>query len=892
MLAGRLEPDVVDCAAAAMSTSPSLTAEVRSPLQCAAAMPHTGDDPRERGVSSPWRGHGSVDAAALFVDDPGSLSSSIRSTRRRRGGDSVGSTAAEAKGWSQTLLDLERLQRENQERLQVTLHADPSAISSPQDSTFARTYSASSARSSVRRRRRGTASGASRGASAAPTEECSAAVASPASAGPVADFVEVTVTSDGSAAGTRASAGATRAAAAAAAPSVVVDDEGGITPAAPQRTSGLPGWLKRSAGAESRPDAAVPVETSPEHPPTSTADPPSRASALAAQRAHRDPVVHDGAPAPPAARRGSTSSSLAASPSAPSATATRLSTTVAAATAPAVRTTPASSAPPQPLAQTYTARHARAAAAAALGLAPASSPARSPQPVSPATSHDPAEAAAAAVPPATVAAAAVGGVVPSPAAGAAEEQPSGACVPHSRLPPQLAEVATITTTTHSGEAQAPSAAATPVKAAGVRWNASVSRVHAAGQDRPSSTMRGARIIRQDFALPRRSAGEVSRDGEERHSLAGPGAAAASVPRERRHSLVTHGARSASSVDPTVAPEGGDAPQPATGRPLHRTTALTELRRQEVLRDRFEREHRAAEEARVRVAAAQRHTLTGGRSVSAAAQTAETLASSRAANGEAVARSPSPRESSVQRTSLSLGRASALVRPHLSATGGAAVAAATPASSLRLSQPRVGATNSRRSGEELGVPAFSTTTRRLSASAVVSAPAAGTPKVNGGGLRPHAEASQSSSRPAAASTDGAAATRTVLGVGPHARAQPHRPSVAVHGEPTATPSPRSHRQSLVLGSIRRSEPRDGTAAAPSSDIKTEARSADTLLKGDATVAPASPGLEGATSSVAGAQTVAAGQPRPTPFCVECGQRHADDEAKFCALCGHKRTYLCC
>ncbi|KAG5496432.1 hypothetical protein JKF63_02734 [Porcisia hertigi] len=36
--------------------------------------------------------------------------------------------------------------------------------------------------------------------------------------------------------------------------------------------------------------------------------------------------------------------------------------------------------------------------------------------------------------------------------------------------------------------------------------------------------------------------------------------------------------------------------------------------------------------------------------------------------------------------------------------------------------------------------------------------------------------------------------------------------------------------------------------------------------------------------------ATGQLRAMPFCVECGQRHIDDLAKFCALCGHKRAFL--
>ncbi|KPI85888.1 hypothetical protein ABL78_5069 [Leptomonas seymouri] len=31
-------------------------------------------------------------------------------------------------------------------------------------------------------------------------------------------------------------------------------------------------------------------------------------------------------------------------------------------------------------------------------------------------------------------------------------------------------------------------------------------------------------------------------------------------------------------------------------------------------------------------------------------------------------------------------------------------------------------------------------------------------------------------------------------------------------------------------------------------------------------------------------------RPAPFCVECGQRHVDDAAKFCAVCGHKRVFI--
>jgi hypothetical protein len=91
-----------------------------------------------------------------LLDDNRSVASSVRSARRRRGAPESTISAGEGKEWSQAFSDLERMQRENKERMQGSVR---SGRSSPGEDAFFRSGSTSSCRSSVRRRRWHTASG-------------------------------------------------------------------------------------------------------------------------------------------------------------------------------------------------------------------------------------------------------------------------------------------------------------------------------------------------------------------------------------------------------------------------------------------------------------------------------------------------------------------------------------------------------------------------------------------------------------------------------------------------------------------------------------------------------------------------------------------------------------
>lgn len=143
----------------------------RSPLQLASPAPATGVEADTRSVTSPWRGHSTGEFGSP-QDDTRSLNSSFRSTRRRRGEGS--GVAGDGRDWTQALLDLERMRRENQDRLNESLRPERSPGNSPPEDGLARSPLNSSAMSSVRRRRRGVPGGGgvgSRATSGAPFEE-------------------------------------------------------------------------------------------------------------------------------------------------------------------------------------------------------------------------------------------------------------------------------------------------------------------------------------------------------------------------------------------------------------------------------------------------------------------------------------------------------------------------------------------------------------------------------------------------------------------------------------------------------------------------------------------------------------------------------------------------
>lgn len=130
-----------------------------SPLQVETGLRGGGYDNGSIGVGSAWRAPGEPGSPN---DDSRSVTSSIRSVRRRRGGPEPAASTGEAREWSQTFMDLERMQRENKERMYGSVR---SGRSSPGDDQFVRSGSTSSAFSSVRRRRWHAASGNSNNSS-------------------------------------------------------------------------------------------------------------------------------------------------------------------------------------------------------------------------------------------------------------------------------------------------------------------------------------------------------------------------------------------------------------------------------------------------------------------------------------------------------------------------------------------------------------------------------------------------------------------------------------------------------------------------------------------------------------------------------------------------------
>ncbi|KAL7699635.1 hypothetical protein NQL31_007308 [Lotmaria passim] len=130
-----------------------------SPLQVETGSRGGGYDNGSIGAGSAWRAPGEPGSPN---DDSRSVASSVRSVRRRRGGPEPAASTGEAREWSQTFMDLERMQRENKERMYGSVR---SGRSSPGDDQFVRSGSTSSAFSSVRRRRWHAASGNSNNSS-------------------------------------------------------------------------------------------------------------------------------------------------------------------------------------------------------------------------------------------------------------------------------------------------------------------------------------------------------------------------------------------------------------------------------------------------------------------------------------------------------------------------------------------------------------------------------------------------------------------------------------------------------------------------------------------------------------------------------------------------------
>ncbi|KAG5495686.1 hypothetical protein GH5_03351 [Leishmania sp. Ghana 2012 LV757] len=946
--------------AVAVSNDASPPSGYHFPLQSAASIPPCIGNARENSTPSPWRGRGGIDTTSL-CDETRSLSSSIRSTRRRRGGDLSGSATGEGKDWTQAFMDLERMRRENQEFLHGSLRGDRSETGSLLDDVFARSRSGSSAISSVRQRRRGVAAGVTnsegRVASCAPFEH------SPSGTPLVADSVTDTPKADTSAAAPTSAeimngrrygskSGVVEARLTFSPPRAAYSPEGANKQSRsavpiPGRTSGLPNWLKRPIAEPSRGSiakglantseaAAVvaakvaegeeaslcapatlsanspTVNVSNEKPseaarlsslatPPAHASSPSSPSAPLMQRTHADPV----AAGAPLSLHASGSRTDGANPrgASPILYAFSSSPTTAAATLvedskSAYRPTRAS----QSVAQGSVERQAKAAAAAGVGIMPSPSP-RGKERLPP-TSGKLAVSAVSSTSPTSAAASTAAAVIetsPEPSAEApvaaaraaklAEEKvrSSTRCVPakvtfedkpKSPVPqPQLqaaeAEEGWASTEASSkAPAQSKTAAAVePESPYSIPRapNMSACRTWGSPRDRPASAMRPTRGVRHSRALVRLPSEDTTQDAANSEFVP---RVAASVPRERKHSSLVR--LSEGTLSGPSQPKGCDATRPSGGGMLHRSTTLTELRRQEVLRDRLARERKAAEEARARLMAGKQRM--GSSFITS--------------NARAVAGCVETRSLSSRQVSRSRRRASAVTRLRVSPTfvtvaSSSITTPAASASHLRVTPEDHSAIGAQQSSEGVGVT-FSNAQKGSAA----STPTAGTPAA-GSAYCSRGEIPQGCSLPTGA--EGFAHLPKPLKKHPLSRTRPHLPAAAASNN-SCSPS--------TNGNVRRVEQWVSTMASYHSPPSTEAEAFSPAM-----VARASPSLKAtshaesvaaamstlppsAPSETAGISVTDTGKQRPLPFCVECGHRHMSDLAKFCALCGHQRAYLCC
>ncbi|CAJ1991927.1 hypothetical protein conserved [Leishmania donovani] len=981
-------PNHICTPAAAMSSDTSPPGDCRSPLQVAASIPSSIGDVGRKSSSSPLRSCGLADAASLW-DETRSVSSSVRSIRRRRGGEVSGAGAAEGKDWTQAFMDLEQMRRENQELLHGSLRGDRSETGSLLDDTFAGSRSESSAISSVRRRRRGMAASVS--ASGSRAVSCALFEKSLSGAPVVAESVTDTAEADTSAAAPASAGepngrnhGITSGAAEerltsspppATYSSADADTRSHSTVTEPGRTSGLPNWLKRPTVEERRPSvakalknasAAVPtaateatsrgaVSVCPPAPspvcsliidapaeklneaacpsslatkPSIHANPPSRHFPSPMQKAHTDPA-RAAAPSPsrgPRSRMVAANSSAAA-PASNASSPSPMNTAAAlvggpAAAYPTRRASPSFSAASQPLAQTYMTRQTKTTA---VGIAPSSSSGGNarfpPTPVKAAVS--PVATASPGLPAAPTAAGAVdtpskpSAEVPAavtPAVKPAEEKPrvSAPCVsarvsfedklrspdPRPQLLPAEVEAGRLTTM-ESRKAPAPSMTATVAESPSLcdaleAPNVPVSRKRTVLHDRAASAMRTSRGAGQTNALSRLSAEDVTRNGEK-----GPSAprVAASVPRQRKCSFVARLPREGTAFDPSQL-KGGAAPATSAVGLLHRTTILTELRRQEVMRDRLARESRTAEEARARFAVLKQAEVS--RINASGAHAVEAASSVRAVTGSAEARSSSPQDTS-QHVSKGRRRSLAVTQPRMSHKRVALVspsltAPAVPANGVRACTQNPSHLGTQRSSEVVG--AASSKMHRPNTS-VTSLLLASTPEADRGhclrGERPQ-------SSPSLIGAEAFAHPRKPLEATALSGTQPHLPSAAVRKDSAAAASSNSRNPATNGGVWREQHWLNTMSASPQpASAETEKVSSAPAQKAWPQ-ANATASIEPVTATTASLAQSApyrtapslatTRQPCPLPFCAECGYRHMDDVAKFCAVCGQRRAYLCC
>ncbi|KPA85015.1 hypothetical protein ABB37_01442 [Leptomonas pyrrhocoris] len=412
--------------------------------------------------------------------------------------------------------------------------------------------------------------------------------------------------------------------------------------------------------------------------------------------------------------------------------------------------------------------------------------------------------------------------------------------------------------------------------------------------------------------------------------------------------------------------------------LHRSTALFELRRQQVLLDRQERELRAAAEERARVGATT-HTAIAKKKTFAATTG---LPESRGAAAVLAATAPTPaKEKSVKpvveqedrqtvrpaRRPLSAAASSSAASATSAATktamttplavngrprfamvsstserrpvGTASVAGAANASTtMVVSPPPTAASTSTRTATS--APHYTTAGHSMDSTHPSTTPASSSSAVAGQTRKP--AALRTSPSPTRAS--GAAPTTTTSSVGLNTVDTRAGTSAADTAE-TAGPTTRADTPALspvvtraqlhsAGGSSRKEMAAPGVGISSGGDVRPVKRRLSTklttpitlrtpysgALNYDKPAKPASheaaivkpstvnpvrreknssvpvvasealPVVEAATAETPAAPQPASEEHRPAPFCVECGQRHVDDSAKFCAACGHKRVFL--
>ncbi|GET91707.1 hypothetical protein, conserved [Leishmania tarentolae] len=978
-------PNSVCTPAAAMSGGGSPPQDYCSSLQAATSIPSSIGDVYHKSNVSPFRGCGFADAASLW-DETRSVSSSVRSTRRRRGGDVDGAGAGEGKSWTQAFMDLEQMRKENQEYLQGSLRGDRSENGSLLDEALAGSRSVPSAISSVLRRRRVLAAGAS----ASGREMASSALFEKSLSGTpvVAESVLDTAEAQTSAAALTSAEKAnnrhhgntsdtTDERLASPQPSATyspadVDTESHPAVPEPGRTSALPRWLKRptveeghismanslskyGAAAPTAKTEAVkkaegplctlasstacsPIVDAPAEKLNEAALVPSPATTQSARMslsthhftpatrmAHTDPVGI-GAPSPSRgsrSRMNATTSSAAvptsnASVAPPMAAGDTLARRAATAY-PTRRASPLPSTASQPLAQTYLTRQTNATE---VGAAPSSSlggNARFPHTSVKATGSPVLNPSPAPFAPPTVAgvvdtacktlAEAPAGV--ASAAKPAEERPlaSAPCVsgraafenkskspdPQQQLTLAVFETDRPTTT---GSLRAPALNRTATVAeksslgnALATPNVSASLKRTIVRDRAASAMRTAHDVGRSNTFSRFSAEQEALNGEKCRF---PPRAAASVPKQRRCSLVARVSQERAVLE-TSQPKVGPAPRSSAVSLLNRTTVLTELRRQEVLRDRLARERKTAEEASSRFTVVKQPETS--RANVPGAHTVEGTSSVRAVTGSVEARSSSSQDT--MQHFLTSRRVSSAVQLRTShkRVGLVSPPLTTPAVSatyLRLCTENPSHLGKQQFNEVVG--AASSKMQRVNTS-VTSVLPASTPKVDRG-HSVRGENPQGGSSLEGAETFAHLRRRvedTVL-----SGTQLHLQSAAFRKDSAAAMNPSNRGSTTKRGERRAEHWANTTSARPQPAATVVEKSSSAAAKKAAPkpgttassepIAPTTGSLTRSAPSRTAPSSRTTGQPCPLPFCVECGYRHMDDFAKFCAVCGQKRAYI--